>query len=312
MASNPPSPPSRVLVTGGTGLLGRRLVRDLAASGHYDVVVLSRNPSGELPPGARFEGWDAETTEGWGHLVDGALGIVHLAGESVADGRWTDAKKRRIRESRVDSTRAVADSVAAADPDRRPKVLLQGSAVGYYGDRGDELLTRDAGPGNEFLSEVAVAWEEASRPVEALGVRRAVLRTGVVLSREGGALPKMLVPFKMGAGGPLGSGRQFMPWIHIEDHVRAMRFLLERHDAVGPFNLTAPHPVRQRELAAALGRVLRRPSLLPAPKIALHLALGEMSQMLLASQRAIPRGLLDLGFDFAFPEIDRALQDLTG
>lgn len=307
MNASDPSP-SRILVTGGTGLLGSRLVRDLAATGKYDVVVLSRDPSGDLPPGARFARWDGDTTDGWGHLADGALGIVHLAGESVADGRWTDDKKRRIRASRIDSTRAVTEAVAAAE--ERPRFLVQASAVGYYGDRGDELVTESSAPGNDFLAEVAQVWEDASDGAEALGVRRVLLRTGVVLSADGGALPKMAMPFKLGAGGPLGSGRQYVPWIHVDDHVRAMRFLIEHPDASGPFNLTAPHPVRNRELADGLGRVLRRPSLLPAPKVALHLVLGEMSDMLLHGQRAIPRALNDLGFDFRFTEIEPALRDL--
>lgn len=298
-----------ILITGGTGLIGRRLVEELTDDG-YSVVVLTRSPERvtDLPPGARAVGWDAETTEGWGELADGALGIVHLAGEGVAEGRWTEEKKRRIRASRVESTRAVVAAVEAAET--RPRFLVQASAVGYYGSRGDEILTEDAAPGDDFLAGVCVEWEDTSEVVEALGVRRVLLRTGIVLDPESGALAKMLPPFKLGLGGPLGSGRHFMPWIHLQDEVAAIRFLIEREQAAGPYNLTAPHPVRNRELAQALGRALGRPAVLPTPKLALHLLFGEMAEILLASQRVVPHRLTGAGFTFRFSEIDPAFEDL--
>lgn len=300
-----------ILVTGGTGLIGRRLVEDLTRDG-YPVVVLTRSPEKvtDLPDGARPAGWDAETLEGWGNLADGALGIVHLAGESVVGERWTEEKKRRMRSSRVESSRAVARAIEAAET--KPRFLLQASAVGYYGSRGDEILTETAEPGDDFLARVSIEWEDATAGVEALGVRRPVLRTGIVLDPEGGALAQMLPPFKLGLGGPLSSGRHFMPWIHRADEVGAIRFLIEQDDATGPYNLTAPHPVRNRELARALGRVLHRPAVLPTPKLVLQLLFGEMAAILLASQRVVPNRLTEAGYAFRFSEIEPALEDLLG
>jgi len=298
----------RVVITGGSGLIGSHLTRSLAGDGH-EVVVLSRRPEevGGLPSGARAQGWDGRTAAGWGHLVAGAA-VVHLAGESIAAGRWTEAKKRRIRTSRVDSSRALVEAVEEAP--EKPRVLLQASAVGYYGPRGDEDVAEDEPPGSDFLGRTCVEWEEASAAVEALGVRRPVLRTGLVLARDGGALAKMLLPFRLFAGGPVGSGRQAMPWIHLADEVGAIRFLLDHPTATGPFNLASPNPVTNREFARAVGRVLKRPSFLPAPAFALRLALGEMADILLAGQRAVPLRLAGLGFLFRFPTLEPALRDL--
>jgi uncharacterized protein (TIGR01777 family) len=317
----------RILITGGTGLIGRALTASLAAEGH-EVIVLTRNPdrAGSLPEGARPVGWDAETHEGWGELlaaepgegVEGGTGIVHLAGESVAGGRWTEARKRAIRDSRLVSTRAVAAAVVAAAQTARacggepPRCLLQASAVGYYGDRGDEVLTEASDPGEDFLAGLSKEWEAASAPVEALGVRRVLLRTGVVLAEEGGALPRMALPFKMFLGGPLGDGRQWVPWIHRSDQVGAIRFLLNRDDATGPYNLTAPHPVTQRELCRTLARVLHRPSLFPVPRGMLRLVLGEMADVVLASQRVMPQRLEEAGYPFRHPDLGGALEDLLG
>ena len=309
----------RVIITGGTGLIGRDLARAMGAQGH-DVVILTRNPrkTGNLPPGVRAAGWDGKTAAGWGGLLDGAggdgdTGIVHLAGESIAEGRWTDEKKRRIRDSRVESSRAVVEAIRQAAV--KPRVLLQGSAVGYYGPRGDEVVTEDDPPGRGFLSEVCVEWEESSREAEALGVRRALLRTGIVLSPEGGALPKLLLPYRLLAGAPLGSGRQWFPWIHAEDEVAAIRFLLKRDDAQGPFNLSAPNPVTNRQLGDALARAVGRPNPLQAlglkvPGAVFRAALGEMADSILHGQRAVPKKLLDLGFRFRFSDLQPALSDL--
>ena len=305
----------RIVITGGSGLIGSALAREMGAEGH-DVVVLSRRPEkvAPLPPGVRAAGWDGESAAGWqGLLAAGpaeGVALVHLAGESVASGRWTAEKKRRLRASRLLSGQAVVEAIRRAGAP--PRVLLQASAVGYYGACGDEEVGEDHPPGGDFLAELAAAWEESTAEVEALGVRRVVLRTGVVLARAGGALPALLRPFRLGAGGPLGSGRQWVPWIHLADEVGALRHLLASEAARGPYNLAAPEPVTNRGLARALGRALHRPSLLPAPAFALHFVLGEMADMLLHGQRALPRRLLAEGYAFRYPQLGAALADLLG
>jgi uncharacterized protein (TIGR01777 family) len=299
----------RIILTGGTGLIGQALTNDLAEDGH-EVTILSRKAGRDssLTGNVRLHGWDGRTSEGWGFLVDGADAIVNLAGESIAAGRWTETRKRHIRDSRVYSGQAVVDAVTEAQD--KPKVIIQSSAVGYYGPRGDEELTEDASPGDDFLAQVALEWEESTAPVEEMGVRRAIIRTGVVLSCDGGAFPRLLLPFKFYAGGPLGSGQQYLPWIHIADEVAAIRFLIENDKATGPFNLAAPHPLTNADFGRVLGKVLGKPARMPAPSFALRLAFGDMSTVLLDGQRAIPRRLLDLGFDFRFPEAEAALRDL--
>jgi uncharacterized protein len=299
----------RVVITGGTGLIGSALARNLGEAGH-EVIVLSRDPAkvSSLPPNTRAVEWDARTPAGWASLLDGDTAIVHLAGESIASGRWNEERKRRIRESRVESGNAVLAAIRQAAG--KPRVLLQASAVGYYGPCGDEVVTESHPAGEDFLARVCVEWEASTAEIEALGVRRAVLRTGVVLSDAGGALPRMALPFRLMAGGPLGGGRQWFPWIHIADEVGAIRFLLEREDARGPFNLTAPRPLTNRDFSRALGKALRRPSLAPAPAFALRLVLGEMADMLLHGQRAVPHRLLEHGYAFRYPEALAALHDL--
>jgi hypothetical protein len=299
----------RIIITGGSGLIGRALARELGSEGH-DVVVLTRDPgrAGKLPPGVRAAQWDGRTAQGWSSLLEADTAIVHLAGESVAEGRWTAEKKRRIRDSRVVSGAAVMDAIREAPV--RPRVLIQSSAVGYYGPRGDEVIPEDTPPGRDFLAEVCQEWEASTAEAESLGVRRAVARTGIVLAREGGALPVMSLPFKMMIGGPIGDGRQWFPWIHIDDEVGALRFLLEREDARGPFNLAAPHPVTNRELTQTLARTLGRPGFLPAPGFALRIALGEMAESLLTGQRAVPSRLGELGYTFRWPELGPALRNL--
>lgn len=299
----------RVIITGGTGMIGRALAAALGSAGE-EVIVLSRRP-GEvagLPDGVRVVQWDAGTAEGWGSLADGAEAIVNLAGESIASGRWTAERKRRIQQSRVKAGRAVVQAVEAAR--EKPRVVIQASAVGYYGPRGDEEVTEDTPPGSDFLSQVCVDWEASTESVEALGVRRVVLRTGVVLSAAEGALPPMLLPFRFFVGGRLGSGRQWVPWIHLADEVAAIGFLLEAEAAKGVFNLAAPQPVTNAELSRLVGRVLRRPALLPAPAFALRVLLGELATVVLDGQRAVPKRLQELGFAFRYPEIEGALRDL--
>jgi len=298
----------RVIITGGAGLIGRALTANLTADGN-EVIILSRAPerATDLPAGVRAERWDARSADGWGGVADGCDAIVNLAGESLS-ARWTAKRKRRIRESRLNGGQAVVEAVERARV--KPRVVIQASGAGYYGPRGDEEVLEDAPAGSDFLGRTAVEWENSTAAVESLGVRRAVIRSGVVLSTTGGAFPLMLLPFRLFAGGPFGSGRQWFPWIHIADQVRAIRFLIENDAAQGPFNLTAPGPVTNADFGRALGRVLRRPSFVPAPAFALRLFLGEMSTVLLDGQRAVPRHMLDLGFTFRFPEVEAALRDL--
>ncbi|HEX6199146.1 MAG TPA: TIGR01777 family oxidoreductase [Thermoanaerobaculia bacterium] len=299
----------RVLVTGGSGLIGSALTAELTGAG-YEVVVLSRSPErvSGLPAGARAVGWDGETADGWGPEADGARAIVNLAGENLASWPWTEEKKRTILGSRLDATRAVVQALERAA--ERPPVLVQASGIDFYGPQEDEPVDEDDPQGEGFLAYVTREWEAASAPAEALGVRRVCLRTAMVLAREGGALPKLALPFRLGAGGPVGSGRQWVSWIHLRDEVRAIRFLLEHPEASGPFNLTAPEAVRNRELAKTLGRVLHRPSLFRAPAFAVRAVLGEMADTVLDGRRAVPRRLRELGFTWDFPELEGALRDL--
>ncbi|MDX1631662.1 MAG: TIGR01777 family oxidoreductase [Thermoanaerobaculia bacterium] len=298
----------RILVTGGTGLIGSRLVEILAADGN-DVAVLTRSPDREhgLPPAVAEVGWDAESLGDWVTELPRTDVVVHLAGENISSGRWTEERKRAIRRSRVDSTRVLARAFAECDP--RPEVLVQASGIDYYGARGDEIVTEETSAGDGFLAGVCQEWEEAGRPVEALGVRRPRLRTGLVLSGRGGALPLMKRPFQLFVGGPLGSGEQYVSWIHLEDEVRAIRHLIEEDEADGPFNLTAPHPVTNEELSARLADALGRPNLFRVPAPVLRILLGEMAELLLTGQRAVPRRLEELGFEFRYPDLGRALEE---
>jgi uncharacterized protein (TIGR01777 family) len=299
----------RVVITGGTGLIGRALAADLAADSH-EVILLSRAPGwvAGLPAGVRAAGWDGQTAAGWGPLADGAQAIVNLAGENLGAGRWTAERKRRIRASRLNAGQAVVEAVRAAG--RAPRVVVQSSAVGYYGPQGDQELAEGAPPGNDFLARLCVEWEASTAPVEAMGVRRVVIRSGVVFHASDGALPRMLLPFKLFVGGPLGSGRQWLSWMHIADEVAAIRFLIEKEEAAGAVNQAAPHPLTNAEFGRVVGRVLGRPAWIPAPAFALRLVLGEMATMVLDGQRAVPRRLLALGFAFRFPEAEAALRDL--
>jgi hypothetical protein len=304
----------RVVVAGGSGLIGSALTRELAGAG-YDVVVLSRSPEEVegLPDGARAVGWDGATADGWGGEAEGAAGIVNLAGANLAGGLWTEARKRVLRASRLESTGALVQAVArAAARGAAPRALLQGSAVGYYGSSGDRELTEESPPGDDFLARLTADWEAASTPAADRGVRRVLLRSGVVLSAQGGALPKMALPFKLFVGGPVGDGSQWVPWIHLRDEARAIRFLLEHAEAAGPFNLVAPEPATNRQLSRRLARALHRPSLLCAPRIAVRAVLGELADTVLTSQRVVPRRLAELGFTWEYPELERALAALVG
>ena len=300
----------RILITGGTGLIGSALAKSLVDS-QCDVTVLTRSPDRHqpsVPKGVQLQKWDGKTDTGWGHLVSHVDAIVNLAGAGIADGRWSSSRKEQIRESRIGAGQAIVSAIRSAES--VPKVLIQSSAVGYYGPGGDQVMTEQSAPGTDFLAQVCVDWEASTEAVESMGVRRAVIRTGVVLSPKGGALPKMALPFRLFAGGPLGSGKQYFPWIHIDDEVGAIRFLLENGEASGAYNLAAPNPPRNKEFVRHLGRVMRRPSLMPTPSIALRALFGEMSTVLLDGQRAGPSRLQEAGYEFTFPEPVAALHDL--
>lgn len=304
----------RVIITGGTGLIGSALAKNLAAAGH-EVISLSRDPAKHtFPQGVRGVAWDSKTAAGWGHLADGADAIVNLAGAPIAGNglfpsRWTEERKRRIRQSRIDAGTAVTEAVAAATI--KPKLVIQSSGIDYYGDvRSDKLITETSPNGSGFLADVTVDWENSTAGVEAMGVRRVIIRTGIVLSMESGALPITVLPFKFFAGGPLGSGEQWWPWIHLDDEVRAIRFLLEDASASGPYNLCAPNPLKNKDFAKKIGQVMNRPAFFPTPAFALKLGLGEIAAIVLDGRRAIPQKLQSEGFDFKFPTAEAALRDL--
>jgi uncharacterized protein (TIGR01777 family) len=300
----------RVITTGGTGMIGTALMTALARHGH-EVVLLSRNPAkaGPLLGGARAILWDGKTAQGWGDTVDGADAVVNLAGATIGRPPWTASYKRLIRESRVNAGRAVLEAVTAAR--QKPAVVVQSSGIGYYGLHGDELLDEDAPAGGDFLARVCVDWEKSTAAVKEMGVRQVVVRSALVLSAHGGVLPLIALPFRFFVGGPIGSGRQYWSWIHIADEVAAMQFLMENESAIGPFNLSSPHPETNRDFSRLLGRALHRPSRLPVPGLALKLALGEMAELsLLGGQRVIPKRLQALGYQFRFPDTEPALRDL--
>ena len=298
----------RVIITGGSGLIGRALVDSLAQDGH-DVIVLSRNPDAvkNLPKGACAEKWDGKTAQGWGKFVNGADAIVNLAGATISE-KWSEARKKEIRESRVNAGQAIVEALKAAE--KKPGVVVQSSAVGYYGPRGAEEITEDSSAGNDFLASVCQDWEASTAELDSLGIRRPIIRTGVVLSKNGGALPKMLMPIKMFVGGPIGSGQQYFPWIHLQDEVAAIRWLIDNPKARGVYNLSALRPLTNKEFTHAIGKVLGRPTFMPIPAFAMKTLFGEMSALLLDGQREMPARLVKEGFKFKFVDAEAALRDV--
>jgi uncharacterized protein (TIGR01777 family) len=295
----------RVTLTGATGLIGARVAAALRERGD-EVTVLSRGPERAAARlGVQAVRWDPLAEPAPASALAGRDGVVHLAGEPVAQ-RWSAAAKERIRASRVVGTANLIAGLRDAGP--RPGVLVSASAVGYYGPRGEEEVDESSGPGEDFLARVCVAWEDAARAAEQLGMRVVCVRTGVVLDSGGGALAKMLPPFRAGVGGPVAGGRQYMPWIHVDDLVGLYLAALDGADWSGPVNATAPTPVTNRDFSQALGRALHRPAVAPVPRAALRLLYGEMEQIVTTGQRAVPRRARELGYAFAHPELGEALR----
>jgi uncharacterized protein len=299
----------KVMITGGSGLIGTALTESLLSDGHQ-VWWLSRNPAKtRAPQGVEVLAWDSRTVQQqWLEHLSQMDAVVNLAGSTIGQWPWSEARKKEILKSRVNAGRALAQAFEKVS--LRPPVLLQASGIGYYGPRDESAVTEESPAGNDFLSTVAVNWESATRIVDTMGVRRIILRTGLVLSPNGGVLPLMALPVRLFAGGPLGSGRQGISWIHLRDQVRAMRFLMENEHAQGAFNLSAPNPTSNADFNRALAKVLGRPYWLPVPAFAMRLALGEMGSLLLTGQYAIPQRLVNLGFVFDFQTVREAFETL--
>ena len=296
----------RILLTGGTGLIGRQLCRHWSGQGHQ-LTVWSRRPEkvakicgAQVRAIARLEDFGNEPLDA----------VVNLAGAPIADRPWTHRRKALLWSSRITLTETLLAWLETRQ--QKPALLISGSAVGWYGDGGERELTEDSPPViDDFASQLCIAWEETAQRAEGQGIRVVLVRTGLVLSAEGGFLSRLLLPFKLGLGGPLGNGRQWMPWIHIDDQIALIDFLLHRDQASGPYNACAPKPVRNREFAKTLGSVLHRPAFMPMPALALKVGLGEMSLLLLGGQRAVPARLLEAGFTFQFTDLRAALDDLS-
>lgn len=300
----------KILMTGGTGFIGTALRKHLSATPN-DLVLLTRGESRMELSGAltvKYVHWDPAERGAWEKEVNGCDAVINLIGKNVFEERWNSAVKQQILSSRVRPTQLLTEAIGRAE--RRPSVMVSVSAVGYYGDRGEETVTETATAGNDFLAEVAQQWEAAALAAEQFGVRVAVPRIGLVLERSGGMIGKMLLPFRLFAGGPIGSGRQYLPWIHMEDVVRGILFPLENNTMRGVYNLTSPSPVTMDAFAGVFGSVLHRPSWLPVPNIALDVLYGEGAKVIVSGQRAVPERLLNAGYIFSYPELRPALEQI--
>lgn len=296
----------RILIAGGTGFIGKAMLREWAA--HHTIEVLTRDPSkAQLPPNARAVGWDGKTLGAWTQHVEGADVLINLAGETIAQ-RWNPEVKQRLWDSRVKTTELLVQAVQSAQSP--PRVMLQASAIGIYDQNPETTCDEDSPPATGFLADLGKAWEAAARSVSERGVRLCLMRIGIVLGEGGGALERMLTPFKLGVGGPVGSGKQWLSWIHLDDIVGAAAFLMARDDLSGAFNFTAPNPVTMNEFAKTLGKVLLRPAVFRAPAFALRLMMGEMAELVLEGSRVLPTRLLEAGYEFRYPTLETALRAL--
>ena len=294
----------RVLITGASGLIGKALQKSFAEKG-YEMLLASRS----APKDARYVQWNPDTGFADADLekLEGLDAVIHLAGESISAIRWSDEKKKAIRDSRVFGTRSVIEALDKLE--RKPKSFISGAAIGFYGDRGDDVMTESSPAGKTFLADISKEWEAESRQAEDLGIRTVLLRTGIVLSKDGGALATMMTPFKLGVGGVVGSGKQWMSWISLDDVVGIINFALENDSIRGAINVVAPNPVTNEEFTKTLGTVLYRPTFLPLPEFAVHMVFGEMGDaLLLDSTRVVPKRLLDEGYEFKFTELKAALE----
>jgi uncharacterized protein (TIGR01777 family) len=299
----------KIVIAGATGFIGRQLTSSLLEQGS-SVVVLTRNPGNTQAahPALKFALWDGENAGSWNQYLDGADAIINLSGQSIGARRWTVRRKLELQASRVNSTNALVDAMKNCRT--RPRVFLNASAVGYYGNVETGDVTEEHPAGNDFLGGLCLNWESTALTAIDLGVRVVLLRSGIVLDPKAGALQRMLLPYRLFVGGPLGSGQQWLPWIHREDEVRAILFALEREQISGPVNLAAPEPVTMLRFSRVLGKALHRPSFFPVPSFVLRTVLGEMADIVLTGQRVIPKKLLEAGFEFRFPALTAALADL--
>jgi hypothetical protein len=296
----------RLVVTGASGFIGSALCPRLLEQGHSLTLLTRGAPRDPGSAVKRWLHWTPGVLREWKASLDGADGVINLAGEPIAEKKWSTTQRRRIEKSRIDSTRSLVEAIAEAV--QKPRFLISASAIGYYGPCGDERLTEEAPPGNDFLSAVCREWEDEAKKAEEFGVRVVRLRTGIVLGSGGGALVKMADPFKYFIGGKLGSGKQWMSWIHLEDHVRLIMEVMDNAQASGPVNATSPNPVTNKEFCQTLGKVMRRPCWATVPAFALRLALGEMAGMLLTGQRVVPAVAEKLGFQFRYPKLQETLE----
>jgi len=301
----------KIIITGGTGDIGRALTTELTNAGHQ-IIIFSRS-SQKTVTGAQTVEWDSDNVESWLPYIENANVVVHLAGENLAGKgflptRWTAERKQRILKSRTKTGEALVEAIQRVGD--KPEVFIQSSAIGYYGPHQDETLTETDPPGDGFLARTCIEWEDSTKDLDDLGVRRAIIRTGIVLTPDSGALARLMLPYRMFVGGPFGDGKQWYSWIHIADEIAAIRYLIENPEAKGAFNLTAPHPLRNRDFGKTLGKVLSRPSWIPIPKFAMEVALGEVASVVFDGQRVLPAKLQELGYQFQYPDLEPALKDL--
>ncbi len=301
----------RIIIPGGAGFIGRSLSQHLHRAG-YDVIVLTRR----LAPGEEhrddhftFAGWDGESIDGWGKHTEEAFAIINLSGENIGSGLWTKQKRKKVIGSRISAGKAITDAIGICEI--KPKVVIQVSGIGYYGDGGNNLLDESSGPGSGFLVEVAGQWEQSVKKVEELGVRLVTTRLGVVLGKDGGFLSRVILPFRFFLGGHLGSGEQWISWIHLSDVVRAIHFVLENEELNGVFNLCSPNPMKSRDFFRLLGQVIHRPSFMHIPSFALKLFMGQMAEeLILSGQRAMPKRLLESEYGFLYPTLEPAFRNI--